>query len=155
MIPLPAPRLSPKPLSRNGAFTIITVSTMHIVQAVIVLFNAQAARATPLMSLVQLMHKIYPPDGTHLLALVMCLSAVMAFLGAVLSMDGMRLSLFLPQNFILGVMAFGGLQATLDHQYLDGTVIPWAHIFVDQLGMTVLFVIHSGAILRRAEDPHG
>lgn len=149
------PRLASHPFARSGTIPICAVSAVHVIQAAMVLISTTAANATPLFELVNLFHALYSPDGTHALATMMLTSAVLALVGALFQIGPARLILFIPQHFLLGVMALGGLAAAAQGSYLDGTIKPWQHILTDQIPVTALFVIHSFAILRRADEPNG
>jgi len=92
------------------------------------------------------------PHGMHVAAIFMLWSAILGLAGALLRLDWIRLALFMPQQIVLGIMAGGGMLAAHQGMYFDGTIVPWQHIYVDQMGMVALFIAHLFAILRRCWD---
>lgn len=126
---------------------------MHLCQAFLMLLYPSAAGATPTLALLSTLHALYRPDGPHLMSAIMMATADLALVGAMFPVGRWRLAMLLPQHLILGIMALGGWLAVSQGAYLDGTVIPWPHILVDQVTVTAIWVMHSNAILRRARAP--
>ena len=63
---------------------------------------------------------------------------------------------FLPQLIVLLLGAGSGLQAVARGRYADGTVIPPAHIFTDQIAWVLLpifYAVAAGVELRHDEAP--
>jgi hypothetical protein len=140
---------------RAGTLTIVSVCLLHLYQSVMLGIDSAAVGATPLLALRDVLHAahLYWPHKSHLiLAVVLAVSAVTATAGALLSVGQARIWLLMPQHFLLGVMAGGGVWAAWIGRYLDGTVIPWAHISADQAPIMALFLAHTAAILRRCWD---
>ena len=55
----------------------------------------------------------------------------------------------LPQQYLLTVSALVAVLAVARGQYADGTVIPAAHIFVDQAPYLILALAHTCGLLLR------
>ncbi len=148
-------RLDPHPFSRGGSWAILTISMMHIYQALILSWWPQALRATDMTALFLALRMINLQIHVPSLQIIMILSSILALIGAFFRVGRIRLIVFLPQHLIIGAMAWGGLYASYVGHYLDGTHVSWAHISVDQIGYLSLFSIHSSAIIRRYRDPNG
>jgi hypothetical protein len=144
----------PHPFARGGSVAICTVSLMHVVQSLMISVWPASGNATPLRALLYVSEG-FGIDSDWVVVTLLILSALLGLTGALLRLGYIRLMMFVPQHFFLGVMAIGGLYAAWEGQYLDGTVMPWSHILSDQMPVTVLFLVHSSAILRRARDPNG
>ena len=143
------------PLQREGSVAILGVSLMHLVQAAAMLLFASAIGATSLIALLRAFHALDSPDGQTFLSFCMVLIAVVGAAGALFRVGWARVLLFIPQQFILGVQAGGGVWATVLGAYLDGTVIPAPHIAADQIPFLILFGVHWYAIIKRCRDPDG
>lgn len=143
----------PHPLVRGGSIVICTVSTMHILQASLLAYSHVAGNATPLWGLLYVLRNFGVSEAAAVPVIIT--TAALALGGTLLRLGWIRLALFFPQHFFLGVMALAGLYAASRGSYLDGTVISWVHILTDQLPVTALFIIHTSAIMRRAWDPDG
>ena len=141
--------------ARGGSVAIVCVSVLHIIQAGLLLHSAETVNSTSLLALVISLHTVYSGDALPVVSTTMIITAMISLVGALFRLGWFRLALFMPQHFLLGIMAIGGIAASIQGHYLDGTVIAWSHILADQLSMTALFVIHSSAIIRRAGDPNG
>jgi hypothetical protein len=129
---------------------------MHIAQAGLLLHSSSAGGATNLMSL----QIVFSALGSHgyggrLVAAIMISAAILALIGALFRLGRIRLLLFMPQLFCLGVMAIGGLSAAWSGAYLDHTPMPWDHILADQLPSGILFGIYWNAIIWRGREPNG
>lgn len=140
------------PFARGGSVAIVAISLMHITQATLWMLFPAASNATCMMALLITFRAIHE---ARILPTIMIVTAVLALVGAVSRIGWLRLVIFLPQHFMLGVMAVGGLGAAVLGMYLDGTVKQWSHILSDQLPLVALFAIHTSAIIRRARDPNG
>ena len=57
------------------------------------------------------------------------------------------MQLLLPQQALLYLAAWGGLQAILEGEYADGVTRPYSFILTDQLPMMLFALIHTIAIL--------
>jgi hypothetical protein len=143
------------PLRRLGAVTILAVTIMHIVQAVLFVMDRHAGDATGLTAVLGLIHAFRYPLAGLALPPILLLSAGLALYANFFKLGWWRLALFAPQQLLLGIMATGAVAAGYDGAYLDGTVKPWQHIIADQLPLIVLFFVHIRAILHRAWDPDG
>lgn len=141
--------------ARGGSVAIVCVSILHIIQAGLLLYSADTVNSTGLLAILISLRSVYEGNGLPVIITTMAITAMISLVGAIFRLGWLRLALFLPQHFLLGIMAIGGVAAAIQGHYLDGTVIPWSHILADQLSMTALFVIHSSAIVRRAGDPNG
>ncbi len=150
-----APRweFDPHPFLRGGSVAIVSVSVMHIIQAMLWIWSPAAAHASNMRAFLILLETV----GVHSRAgsVILVTMAVSAIVGATMRLGWGRIATFLPQHFILGVMTFGGLYASYLGHYLDGTVMEWEHILTDQMPLAALFIVHSSAIIRRARDPNG
>jgi hypothetical protein len=58
-----------------------------------------------------------------------------------------RFSSLFPQQALLAVAAWGGLQVALNGQYADGVTRPYALILTDQLPLMALAIAHTLALL--------
>lgn len=148
------PWIDRRPFDRAGTLTILSVSLLHLYQGGMLLTQAHAVTATPLLALRDVLDGIGLHTHDTLGALLLA-TALVALAGAFHKIGWPRILFFVPQHFVLGVMALGGVWATFLGHYLDGTVIPWQHISADQAPMTALFLAHTAAILRRCWDPSG
>jgi hypothetical protein len=146
--------LDPHPFARGGSVAIVTISLVHVSQAVVVHLWPLSARATDIMGGVMVLHFIHM-TWLPCLPLLLYLSSVLALFGALFQVGWMRLIVFVPQNLLLGAMAFGGVIAMIKGAYLDGTPMTWPHIYNDQIWVAAMWVVHSSAILRRCWDPNG
>jgi hypothetical protein len=145
--------LDPNPFARGGSVAIFCVSLMHILQAMLIFDSNYTLNATGIKALNIVFDKL--DFDINYLAGLMIFTAILALFGTLMRLGWVRLAIFIPQHFILGVSALGGAFATINGAYLDGTVIAWQHIMADQTPAAMLFAVHSSAILRRARDPNG
>ena len=144
----------PRPFARDGTFTIVAISLMSIAQAANLVIWPVSGHATAVFALL-VAFSVIVGQHPNIVAGIMVGAAILALAGALYRIGRIRLAMFGPQQFLLLVMAAGGLKAAHDGAYLDGTVINWAHILSDQLVTTVLFVTHWNATVRRSRDPYG
>ncbi len=145
--------LDPHPFSRGGSAAICAVSGMHFLQAVLLLSTTTAGNATPLRGF---LYFLWAFDvGLWTAPWFLVAAATLGLIGALFRLGWIRLAVFLPQHFFLGIMAGGGMYAAWQGVYLDGTPMSWAHILTDQVPVSVLFFVYSSAIVRRARDPNG
>jgi hypothetical protein len=145
----------PHPFARGGSFAIFATSAMHLYQLFLMIASPASIKATCLYALVSVFHLFVRNDNMIVLYILLVASASLSLTGALFRLGWARLLIFLPQHFVLGIMAYGGLIAALEGRYLDGTVMDWSHISADQVGFICLFVVHSSAIVRRCRDPNG
>lgn len=112
--------------------------------------------ATPLLGAAFVFHltdRMHPvPDGHSALILggIVLVTALMAAYGTLFRVGWARIFVLLPQQFVLGAMAAGGLFAAWEGSYLDSTVVTRSHILGDQLAWAVIFVLHGISIYRRS-----
>jgi len=140
-------------LMRPGSATLCSVALMHITQAVLWLAMPSAGGATCLLALLRTSHAMENPDGQHIVTAVMIAGGICGMIGTVCRVGPIRIFLFLPQQMLLGVMAFGGIVASYQGKYLDGTVISGAHIAADQMVYLFLLIAHTNAMIRRSREP--
>lgn len=135
-------------LFRAGTITILCVSAVHLVIAVLLVLYPSAVAATSTLAVRGAIHTF---DGMEPqpVALSLLVSALLAAWGALCSHGWARVFLFVPQQIVLGFMAGGGLAAAVLGHYLDGTVMAWPHILVDQSAWLSLFGAHAWAVVRR------
>lgn len=150
---IPYVEFDPHPFARGGSVAICSVSFMHIIQAILLFFLPAAGDATNMKAFLIFLKTVHV--GLESTSVILIVTAILALFAALMRLGWIRLALFLPQHFILGIMTIGGLYAAYIGSYLDGTVMQWEHIFTDQLPLTILFIVHSSAIIRRARDPNG
>jgi hypothetical protein len=81
--------------------------------------------------------------GAMLTASVVALAAVLVH-GAE---NWLRLTLLLPQQLLLYVAAWGGLQAVVNGHYADGVARPYEFILTDQLPLMLLAVVHTLSLI--------
>jgi hypothetical protein len=144
-------------LAPQGTTEIVVISLMHAYQACLLLWGAHAGNATALRAVMEFSKFTC---HSNVVAGAMLVSAGLAFVGALHRVGWARLLVFfIPQNVFAGAMAAGGLVATYNGAYLDGTktypdgtAIGWAHISGDQVAFSALFVIHFFATWRRCVD---
>jgi hypothetical protein len=149
--------LDPHPFARGGSVAIICVCVVHVVMALLLAVDSSAAGATEMTALIyafQYFLGVACPAHSCLIA-TMIVSALLALIGALMRIGRVRLAIFFPQHVLLIVMAGGGCWAIVQGAYLDGTVMPRAHIAAGELAVVALCAIHSSAIVRRARDPNG
>ena len=139
------------PFIRGGSVCIVSVSVMHILQGFMLMQFPATGRATDVIMFLTVFH------ASKIEAELLLISG--GFLGfffwAVLRLGFIRLMLFLPQHFFLGIMALGALVAVVQGSYLDGVIMEPSHILADQLPIFALFIVHSSAIIRRSRAPNG
>jgi hypothetical protein len=151
--------LASDPFGLAGSI-IAVISGMHIYQACLLLWGAHAGNATALRAVIEVFRVLHNP---HMVAGAMMLSAVLAIAGTLLRLGWARLLVFLiPQNIFAGAMAYGGLVATYNGTYLDGTqtypdgsLIGRAHISGDQIAFMAIFITHISATVWRCRDRAG
>lgn len=143
----------PHPFARGGSFAICAVSVMHAAQAGLLFWTHAGGDSTPVRALLFILWTF--GIGPRVAIPILITTSALAMLGAMCRLGWVRLLVFVPQHFCLGVMAFGGLYAASRGSYLDGVVMPWGHILTDQLPISALFAVHTSAIVRRARDPNG
>lgn len=148
------PKIDRHPFLSMGSRTIAGVSVWHAMQAGAMLLWPSAAKATCAISVVRSLKLLDVPDGHIFAAFAMIAVAAAAMSGVVFQHGRIRLLLFIPQQFVVGLMAGGGAWAMWMGRYLDGTPIPSPHIFVDQGVWVLLFLLHWDAITRRARIPN-
>lgn len=133
---------------------------MHVVQASLMMYSLTTGDATcmtaMLLTIAQVAKWLGTPDHySQELTILLFVTATLAMVGVLFRLGRIRLAIFLPQNVVLGVMMVGGICAAWQGAYLDGTVIPWPHILADQLWTAILLLVHTRAIVKRAQDPNG
>jgi hypothetical protein len=143
------------PFWRRGSSIIFVVSGLHIMQALMMMIWPVSSGATCLLALVRVFHSAGSPDGLHFISFFMLASVLLAMYANLMKIGKSRLFLFIPQHILLGIMAGGGVLATWEGRYLDGTVIPWQHVWADQSMILAAFLMHTLAILLRCWDPDG
>jgi hypothetical protein len=114
-----------------------------------------AIAATNLKAVLLAFGFFHLPTAAPDLQMALCVGAALALVGAAFRVGLLRIAIFVPQHLLLGGMAWGGLLASYQGNYLDGTSMAWVHINADQVGYVALFVVHSSAIVRRCRDPNG
>ena len=140
----------PHPFIRDGSVCIVSVSVMHILRGFMLMQFPATGRATDVIMFLTVFHA--SKIGAELLLIS---GGFLGFFGAVLRLGFIRLMLFLPQHFFLGIMALGALVAVIQGSYLDGVIMEPSHILADQLPIFALFIVHSSAIIRRSRAPNG
>jgi hypothetical protein len=125
---------------RHGYLLISTVALMHALQGVAILTNPLAIEATPVLTVA----RWFGNPSTAALAFLVV--AVLAVLANVLTVRHATW-LALPQQAFLIAAAVTAISAVVEGQYADGTVIPAAHIFADQIGFILLALMHPIALL--------
>jgi hypothetical protein len=139
--------------NRAGTITILAVALVHLYEAGVLLSGPQAMTATSITAFRIVLKAFDLPHNHFTIAATLLVTALLASIGTICRISHARIFTFLPQHAILGVMAGGGVWAMVVGHYLDGVVVPWQHISVDQAPLFALFISHSAAILRRCWDP--
>lgn len=120
-----------------------------------------AAQATAVRGTLAVLHKLDSPDGAHMLAVLLMLGSVLSIIGVLFRIGWPRLLFFLLQQILLGIEAGAGVLAawcggvaggSCVSAYLDGTLIPWPHICIEQTVFILVFWIHFAAGLQRCMD---
>ena len=142
-------RLESNAFNRRGSPAICIASIMHLANAYLIVFYPLSVGATNILALQQ-----WAAFGGPVFLIVaeIIVSVALALYGTLFRVGWPRIVLLLPQQYLLSVMAYGGVAATVAGRYLDGTLIPNSHILNDQLGYVALFAIHFDAIIRRTRD---
>lgn len=130
-----------------GWVMIVYASMLHILWAWIIVAAPGTWMTTPLYGLY-----VASFESSHLLALSLVLSALLAVLGGwfVPSLTG--LSLMLPQQFLLFISAYGALSASYAGTYPDNTLRLWSFILADQLPVILAAPLYTVAVLA-CHDP--
>lgn len=136
----------------RGSPVICFVSATHILTALVTLISPESAGATSMIALLGGMHALDSPDGARFMCATMLFTGTLSLVAALFPVGPARLAMFLPQHLMLAVMALGGLAAAWHGEYLDGTIIPRAHIFTDQIWLSSVWCMHMNAILRRSGE---
>jgi hypothetical protein len=144
-------------LRRFESTVIIVISLMHIYQANLIVWGDHASNATALRAILEVFMII---QHQSLVAIAMVISAILAITGTLFHLGRERmLVFFIPQNIFAGAMAAGGLVATYNSAYLDGTKtypdgspIGWAHISGDQIAFSAIFILHFLATWWRCRE---
>jgi hypothetical protein len=131
---------------RNGSAVICIISAWHFVQALMMIFYPSAVNPSSLLALQQWAAFGVAPLSVPWLVAVMLASVVLAVYGSLFRIGRPRLGFFVPQQWLLSIMGWGGLYATLHRAYLDGTPIPSPQIFNDQSVYITVFLIHIWAM---------
>lgn len=144
-----------RPFARGGSVAIVAISVGHIIIAILLYRWKEVLDATNVDGILLAFRYLHLVKGIPGLQVWMYVATILALFGAFFRVGWIRIIVFLPQHALLGAMTWGGILAAYQGSYLDGTPMSWAHIFVDQIGYPILFIIHSSAILRRCKDPNG
>jgi len=137
-------------LGHPGALTISTVSLVHLIQAWLLLLFPNSGGGIALSSLMWVADNFYPGGDRILVAVTMMVCADLALV-SVFRRGGSRLlalTMFVPQQVILLIMAGFVAWCTLHQTYADGVMRPWEFILNDQIGWLGLALAHSAAIVR-------
>jgi hypothetical protein len=115
---------------------------LHAVIGVLLFVDPAAGRSTGPAEVVQWLGST-GAGGAMLTASVVALAAVLVH-GAE---NWLRLTLLLPQQLLLYVAAWGGLQAVVNGHYADGVARPYEFILTDQLPLMLLAVVHTLSLI--------
>jgi hypothetical protein len=136
---------------RNASAVICIISAWHFTQALtMIFFYPSAVNPSSLLALHRWVAFGIVPVSTPWLVAVMLASVAMAVYGALFRVGWLRLGFFVPQQWLLGIMGWGGVYAALQGAYLDGTPIPLPQIFNDQSVYITVFLVHIWAMGFRA-----
>lgn len=137
-------------IGKSGSTTICCVALFLLFQAWMLFGWADKINSTNVLAVLRVFHALGSPDGKHVVAVFFMFAADLSILGALANLGSVRLLTFLPQVFLLSIMAGGGIWATFSQHYLDGTPVPWQHLIVDQSIYILVAFIHIFASLRRS-----
>jgi hypothetical protein len=91
----------------------------------------------------------FPIRNPYLAGLALLAVTGMAWVGvhraSDLSLRGF--ALVLPQQFLLMMSSFTAMTCVAHGSYWDGTVVPRAHLFADQLPSILAMLLHTGALV--------
>lgn len=146
------PKYDPEGWLRSGSLTILAVCGLHIHQAILLLYSPYTASTTALISMRSLLKGFGVPAPEMSIGIMMLVSAFVAAMGVLYRIGRSRFFWLLSQQVFLGVMAAGGIIATIKGYYLDGTKIHWQQINADQAAYLWFFIAHFVAIGRRCWD---
>ena len=141
--------------TRPGTQDITVICALHLYQLTVMFFRPAASNSTCIRALFDILRLFVSEDGTEYIYGFVYGAILLALLGSYGKLGWVRLALLVPQQMVLAGMAYGGIWATIHGRYLDGTVVPSAHISVDQSGYVALCAMHFLAILRRAKVRNG
>ncbi len=139
-------------LGKSGAFTIATVSLVHLIQAWILLIYSSSNGCIAMASLLWVAKNL--PDGgnRYAVSLTMMICADLALIAVFKRRMSriVRLALMTPQQTILLIVAGFVAWCVFNQIYADGTSRSWEFILSDQIGWLGLALAHSAAIIRSA-----
>jgi hypothetical protein len=131
---------------RNGSAVICIISGWHFVQSLMMIFYPSAANPSSLLALQRWVAFGIVSVSVPWLIAAMLASVALAVYGTLFRIGWPRLGFFVPQQWLLSIMGWGGLYATVHGAYLDGTRIPGPHIFNDQSVYIAMFIAHVWAM---------
>ena len=134
----------------NGSAVICAISAWHFSQAMTMIFYPSAADPSSLLALQRWAAFGIVSVPTPWVVASMLVSVALAIYGTLFRVGWSRLGFFVLQQWLLSIMGWGGLYATMHRAYLDGTPIPGPHIFNDQSVYITVFLIHIWAMGFRA-----
>jgi hypothetical protein len=127
---------------RDAPIVVCGATLLHVVVGLMLLTDAAAARSTGPAAIADLF-------GSTLAGILMLTASALALIVIFRRVESARWSLLLllPQQALLYLAAWGGLQAILEGQYADGVTRPYTFILTDQLPMMLFALIHTIAVL--------
>jgi hypothetical protein len=125
---------------RDAPLVVWGTTLLHAVIASMLLIDPAAAQSTAPAEVVQYLGRV--PAATAMFA-----ASALAVFVMLRAPGEWSLVLLMPQQILLYVAAWGGLQAVVDGQYADGVLRPYAFILTDQLPVMLLALLHTLAIL--------
>jgi hypothetical protein len=127
--------------TRGGEPVIWLAVSLHMAQALGLLFDASAAAATSLAPLVRI-------AGVRGALLVLIAAAVAAAVAPFFQRGTQKFALVFPQQAILCLAAGSAIMAIWLSAYADLEPRSRAHIFVDQAVYPIMAIAHGIAMLR-------
>lgn len=128
----------------SGGFVMISyASALHLLWAFVLLFFGYAAAGSTALS--GLLLTVGGNRWVLIVALTFAAVGALLAVGRPPSMLG--LSLMLPQQVLLLISTFAGLQAVFMGAYADGVVRPWPFILTDQLPIILAAPLYTVAVV--------
>jgi hypothetical protein len=127
---------------RDAPLVVWGAIILHVVVAILLLADPAAGRSTGPAEVVQVLGRT-----GGIIGMLACSALA---LGAILfkaAPDLARTFALIPQQLLLYLAAWGGLQAVIAGHYADGVTRPHEFILSDQLPVMLLAVIHTLSII--------
>jgi hypothetical protein len=145
-----------KYLSATISLMVLYAVSLHLVWAVILVFDSSAINATAVNALYRAVELLGWPeaDSVLLLTVLVCSVALCALVALTLHHTGRArawiLLLLVPQQAVLFISAAGAIDAIWNAQFADGVIRDRGFIAADQFYSILAALWHTLAIIRQA-----